>query len=172
MEEDMTDAVTIRDATEADLAAIRDIYNHAVEHTTAIWNETVVDLDNRIEWFRARQARGFPVLVAERNGAIAGYASYGDWRAFDGFRHTVEHSVYVEKDNQGAGIGKLLMQALIKRAGENGIHVMIAGIEANNAASIALHEKLGFRNGGTFFEVGKKFGRWLDLTFMELRVPN
>ena len=91
---------------------------------------------------------------------------------FDGFRHTVEHSVYVEKDNQGAGIGKLLMQALIKRAGENGIHVMIAGIEANNAASIALHEKLGFRNGGTFFEVGKKFGRWLDLTFMELRVPN
>jgi len=168
----MTDAVTIRDATEADLAAIRDIYNHAVEHTTAIWNETVVDLDNRVEWFKARQARGFPVLVAERNGTIAGYASYGDWRAFDGFRHTVEHSVYVEKDNQGAGIGKLLMQALIARAGENGIHVMIAGIEANNRASIALHEKLGFRNGGTFFEVGKKFGRWLDLTFMELRIPN
>ena len=168
----MTDAITVRDATEADLAAIRDIYNHAVEHTTAIWNEVVVDLDNRIEWFKARQARGFPVLVAERGNAIAGYASYGDWRAFDGFRHTVEHSVYVEKNNQGAGIGKLLMRALIARAGENGIHVMIAGIEAGNAASIALHEKLGFRNGGTFFEVGQNFGRWLDLTFMGQRVPN
>jgi phosphinothricin acetyltransferase len=166
----MTDAVTVRDATEADLPAIRDIYNHAVEQTTAIWNETVVDLGNRVEWFKARQARGFPVLVAEKAGRIAGYASYGDWRAFDGFRHTVEHSVYVEKDHQGAGIGKLLMQSLIRRAGENGIHVMIAGIEAGNAASIGLHEKLGFRNGGTFYQVGRKFDRWLDLTFMELRV--
>jgi phosphinothricin acetyltransferase len=167
----MTQATLIRDASEADLAAIRDIYNHAVEHTTAIWNETVVDLDNRREWFAMRRARGFPVLVAEKDGKIAGYASYGDWRAFEGFRHTVEHSVYVEKDHQGAGIGKQLMTALIKRAGENGIHVMIAGIEAGNQASIALHEKLGFRNGGTFHEVGIKFGRWLDLTFMELRVP-
>jgi phosphinothricin acetyltransferase len=165
----MTQAL-VRDATEADLPAIRDIYNHAVEHTTAIWNETVVDLDNRLEWFRIRQARGFPVLVAEKDGRISGYASYGDWRAFEGFRHTVEHSVYVDKDHQGAGIGRQLMTSLIERAGENGVHVMIAGIEAGNLASIKLHEKLGFRNGGTFFEVGIKFGRWLDLTFMELRV--
>ncbi|MDM9620094.1 GNAT family N-acetyltransferase [Rhizobium sp. S96] len=166
----MPQAILVRDATEADLPAIRDIYNHAVEHTTAIWNETVVDLPNRVEWFKMRQARGFPVLVAVKDGVVAGYASYGDWRAFEGFRHTVEHSVYVEKDHQGAGIGKLLMQALIERAAANGIHVMIAGIEAGNAASIGLHEKLGFRNGGTFYEVGTKFGRWLDLTFMELRV--
>jgi phosphinothricin acetyltransferase len=165
----MTQAL-VRDATEADLPAIRDIYNHAVEHTTAIWNETVVDLGNRLEWFRIRQARGFPVLVAEKDGRISGYASYGDWRAFEGFRHTVEHSVYVDKDHQGAGIGRQLMTSLIERAGENGVHVMIAGIEAGNLASIKLHEKLGFRNGGTFFEVGIKFGRWLDLTFMELRV--
>ena len=167
----MTNTVLIRDAAEADLPAVRDIYNHAVEHTTAIWNETLVDLDNRLEWFKARKGRGFPVIVAEMDGKVAGYASYGDWRAFDGYRHTVEHSVYVEKDHQGAGIGRELMTALIKRAGENGIHVMIAGIEAGNKASIALHEKLGFRNGGTFHEVGIKFGRWLDLTFMELRVP-
>ncbi|OCJ18056.1 acetyltransferase [Rhizobium sp. AC44/96] len=166
----MPQAILVRDATEADLPAIRDIYNHAVEHTTAIWNETVVDLPNRVEWFKMRQARGFPVLVAVKDGLVAGYASYGDWRAFEGFRHTVEHSVYVEKDHQGAGVGKLLMQALIERAAANGIHVMIAGIEAGNAASIGLHEKLGFRNGGTFYEVGTKFGRWLDLTFMELRV--
>ncbi|MBB4228113.1 GNAT family N-acetyltransferase [Rhizobium mongolense] len=166
----MTDAVLVRDATEADLAPIRDIYNHAVEHTTAIWNETLVDLENRAEWFRARKARGFPVLVAEKAGQIAGYASYGDWRAFDGYRHTVEHSVYVDKDYRGGGIGKLLMQALIEKAKENGVHVMIAGIESENVASIRLHEKLGFRIAGTFSEVGTKFGRWLDLTCMELRV--
>ncbi|MGO8330322.1 N-acetyltransferase family protein, partial [Rhizobium ruizarguesonis] len=73
----MTDAVLLRDATEADLSAIRDIYNHAVEHTTAIWNDTLVDLENRLEWFKERKARGFPVIVAEMSGKVAGYASYG-----------------------------------------------------------------------------------------------
>ncbi|MGM4908792.1 GNAT family N-acetyltransferase [Rhizobium sp. 768_B6_N1_8] len=167
----MTDTVLIRDAAEADLPAIRDIYNHAVEHTTAIWNETLVDLDNRLEWFKARKGRGFPVIVAEMDGKVAGYASYGDWRAFDGYRHTVEHSVYVDKDCRGAGIGEKLMRALIERASAGNIHVMIAGIEAENTASIKLHAKLGFRIAGTFSEVGIKFGRWLDLTCMELRIP-
>lgn len=167
----MTDTVLIRDAAEADLPVVRDIYNHAVEHTTAIWNETLVDLDNRLEWFRMRKSRGFPVIVAEMDGKVAGYASYGDWRAFDGYRHTVEHSVYVDKDCRGAGIGEKLMRALIERASAGDIHVMIAGIEAENTASVRLHEKLGFRIAGTFSEVGIKFGRWLDLTCMELRVP-
>ena len=167
----MTDAVLIRDATDADLPAIREIYNHAVEHTTAIWNETLVDLDNRREWMRARQGRGFPVIVAELSGKVAGYASFGDWRAFDGYRHTVEHSVYVDKDCRGAGIGETLMRELIVRAAAADVHVMIAGIEAENTASIRLHEKLGFRIAGRFSEVGTKFGRWLDLTCMELRLP-
>ena len=166
----MTASPRLRDAVEADLAAIRDIYNHAVEHTTAIWNETLVDVDNRRQWWNARTAKAYPVLVAERDGKVAGYASYGDWRAFDGYRHTVEHSVYVDKDFRGFGIGEQLMRALIERAAAGNIHVMIAGIEAQNAASIRLHEKLGFRVVGTFSEVGIKFGRWLDLTCMELRV--
>ena len=163
--------VIIRDATETDLPIIRDIYNDAVEHTTAIWNETLVDLDNRIAWYQARKARGFPVLVAERDGRVLGYASYGDWRAFDGYRHTVEHSVYVDKDARGAGAGKKLMQALIAHATEAGMHVMIAGIEAENMASISLHAGLGFKMVGRFSEVGIKFGRWLDLACMELRLP-
>lgn len=166
----MDKTVTLRDAAEADMADVRDIYNHAVEHTTAIWNETLVDLANRIEWLKARKARGFPVLIAERAGRVAGYASYGDWRAFDGYRHTVEHSVYVDKDCRGLGIGEGLMLELIARASAADIHVMIAGIEAENTASIRLHEKLGFRIAGTFSEVGIKFGRWLDLTCMELRI--
>lgn len=160
----------LRDATPADLPAILAIYNHAVAETTAIWNETLVDLDNRKAWYDLRQSRGFPILVAEVEGRIAGYASYGDWRPFDGFRHSVEHSVYVEKDHYGQGLGKALMTALIERAKAGKIHVMIAAIEAGNTGSIALHKSLGFRLVGTHLEVGKKFGRWLDLTMMELKL--
>ena len=164
----MPAAVTIRDAGEADLAAIRDIYNHAVEHTTAIWNEVLVDLDNRRAWMQARHGKGFPVLVAVRDGRVAGYASYGDWRAFDGYRHTVEHSVYVDKEFRGEGIGRLLMQALVERARADGKHVMIGAVEAENRASIRLHESLGFRLVGVHRQVGRKFDRWLDLAAMEL----
>jgi L-amino acid N-acyltransferase YncA len=163
--------ITIRDAAEADLPGILDIYNDAVANTTAIWNEAEVDLANRKAWFAARRAHDFPVLVAVRNKQIIGYASYGDWRAFDGFRHTVEHSVYVRGDARGTGTGKRLLKALVDRASFNGIHVMVGCIEAENAASIKLHEKLGFRTVGRFSEVGIKFGRWLDLTCMELKVP-
>lgn len=163
--------ITIRDAVEADLPGILDIYNDAVANTTAIWNEAVVDLDNRRDWFAARRQRDFPILVALRGKQVVGYASYGDWRPFDGFRHTVEHSVYVRDDARGSGAGRQLMQALVERAGFNGIHVMVGCIEAENTASIRLHEKLGFRVVGRFSEVGIKFGRWLDLTCMELKLP-
>ena len=166
----MDQSVLLRDATEADLPAIRDIYNHAVVHTTAIWNDTLVDLDNRQEWLRARRARGFPVVVAEKDGKVAGYASYGDWRAFDGYRYTVENSVYVDKDHRGLGIGEGLLRELVARAAKADVHVIIAAIETGNATSIRLHEKLGFRIAGQFSEVGTKFGRWLDLTCMELRI--
>ncbi|MCM2400474.1 GNAT family N-acetyltransferase [Rhizobium sp. S153] len=166
----MQQPVLIRDAVEADLPAIRDIYNHAVEHTTAIWNEVLIDVDNRRVWLELRRAKGFPVLVAEKDGKVAGYASYGEWRAFDGYRHTVEHSVYVDRDCRGAGIGKQLMLELIARAKAADMHVMIAAIEAENKASIALHERLGFRLVGIHREVGIKFGRWLDLAAMELRL--
>jgi L-amino acid N-acyltransferase YncA len=161
--------VIVRAALEADLPVIVEIYNDAVLNTTAIWNETQVDLSNRTAWFNERRSRGFPVLVSvDDGGHVTGYASFGDWRAFDGYRHTVEHSVYVHKAARGGGIGKALMLALIDRAREAGKHVMVAGIESGNAASIRLHEKLGFRTVGHLPEVGTKFGKWLDLTFMQI----
>jgi L-amino acid N-acyltransferase YncA len=163
--------ILIRDAIESDLPGILEIYNDAVANTTAIWNETQVDLANREAWFAARRERGFPVLVAVRGDAVLGYASYGDWRNFEGFRHTVEHSVYVRSDARGTGTGRRLLQTLAGQAAEKGVHVMVACIEAENAASIRLHEKLGFRFVGRFAEVGIKFGRWLDLACMELRFP-
>lgn len=158
----------IREATEADLPAILDIYNDAVRDTTAIWNEVIVDLDNRRQWMADRQGRGFPVLVAELDGRTVGYASYGDWRPHDGYRHTREHSIYVDKTCRGQGLGRLLLESLVAAARDKGVHVLIGCIEAGNEGSIALHTRLGFRNVGTFRQVGQKFGRWLDLACLEL----
>lgn len=158
----------IRDARAADAEAIAAIYNHAVAHTTAIWNDVQVDTVNRVAWMQARQSDGFPVIVAETGGLVAGYASFGSWRAFDGFRATVEHSVYVHPQHKGGGIGRALMETLIARARAQDLHVMVAGIEAGNHASIRLHERLGFQQTALMPQVGQKFGRWLDLAFLQL----
>jgi len=157
----------VRDATDEDLEAIRGIYNDAVAHTTAIWNEVLVDLDDRRRWAAARAGLGYPVLVAEIDGTVAGYGSFGDFRAFDGYRHTCEHSVYVDGRFRRRGIARALVIALEERARRLGKHAMIAGIEAGNTASIALHAEIGFVEVGRLPEVGRKFGRWLDLLFME-----
>lgn len=162
--------MSIRPAIKDDCAAIAEIYNHAVVHTAAIWNDKTVDTDNRIAWFEARQLAGFPVLVSEEDGVITGYSSFGDWRAFDGFRHTVEHSVYVHPEHQGKGLGRKLLVALIAEARRLNKHVMVAGIESQNHASLHLHETLGFITTGQMPQVGTKFGRWLDLTFMQLQL--
>lgn len=163
----------IRLAQDRDIVAITDIYNHAVSETTAIWNERVVDCANRAEWLKAHEEADLPVLVAvDENGQVAGYATFGPWRAWDGYRHTVEHSVYVHKDRQRAGIGRRLMMVLLEEARKRGYHVMIAGIESGNHASIHLHERLGFEIVGQCRQVGCKFGRWLDLTFMQIMLDN
>lgn len=158
----------IRDALIDDVPGILDIYNDAVANTTAIWNETPVNLANRLSWFEARAQQGYPILVAVDDSGVLGYASFGDWRPFEGFRHTVEHSVYVRGDQRGKGLGPVLMDALIGRARHCDKHVMVAAIESGNAASIRLHERLGFSITGQMPQVGVKFGRWLDLTFMQL----
>lgn len=163
----------IRDALPNDAEGIMSIYNHAVVHTTAIWNEVLVDVDNRRQWIADRQSAGLPVMVAtDTQGHVLGYASFGPWRAFDGYRHTVEHSVYVRQGQRGRGIGKALLQTLIERARANGKHVMVAAVEAGNAHSIVLHQRLGFRQTGLMPEVGTKFGRWLDLVFLQLRLDS
>jgi phosphinothricin acetyltransferase len=164
--------MSIRFASKADCAAIAEIYNHAVLHTAAIWNDQTVDAENRISWYEARQLMGYPVLVSEENGVVTGYASFGDWRNFDGFRHTVEHSVYVHPDHQGKGLGRALLSRLIEEARACGKHVMVAGIESQNQASLHLHSTLGFNITAQMPQVGTKFGRWLDLTFMQLQLDD
>ncbi len=163
----------IRDARPADAEGIAAIYNDAVAHTTAIWNDATVDAADRAAWIAARQASGYPVLVAVDQGdTVVGYASFGDWRPFDGYRHTVEHSVYVRSDQRGGGIGRALMLTLIERARRLGKHVMVAGVEAGNEGSLRLHERLGFEHAGTLRQVGTKFAAWLDLTFLQLTLDD
>ncbi|TBW36455.1 N-acetyltransferase family protein [Siculibacillus lacustris] len=158
--------IRIRDAVDGDLEAIRTIYNRAVTETTAIWNDTVVDLDDRRRWMAARTALGYPVLVAEIDGVIAGYGSFADFRAFEGYRATAEHSVYVADTHRRRGVARAILIALEARARALGKHVLVAAIEAENTASIALHRDLGFVETGRLPQVGRKFGRWLDLAFL------
>lgn len=161
----------INDAGPADAGGIAEIYNDAVAHGTAIWNDVLVDARNRVLWIAERQEHGFAVLVArDAAGMVAGYAATGPFRAFDGYRLTVEHSVYVRADRRGQGLGEALLDALIARSRKDGFHVMVAAIEAGNAASIELHRKLGFVDRGLLPEVGVKYGRWLDLALMSLRL--
>ncbi len=158
----------LRDARTEDLPGILAIYNQVIETSTAIYNDDPVPLDDRGRWLAARRQQGFPVIVAMNGDAVAGFASFGEWRgAWPGYRHTVEHSVHVADGVRGQGVGRLLMEALFPRAREMGKHVMIGGIDADNEASIRFHERLGFDRVAHFHQVGRKFGRWLDLVFMQ-----
>lgn len=157
----------IRDAGRDDLAAVLAIYNHAVLHTTAVWNETPGSIEERHLWFDAKQQRGFPVLVAVEGDHVLGFASYGDFRPFPGYSQTVEHSIYVAPPAHRRGIGRALLDTLITRAKASGFHAMVGGIDASNTGSIALHQAMGFAQVGHMPQVGHKFGRWLDLVFMQ-----
>jgi len=162
--------MTFRDATEADVPAILAIYNDVLTRSTAIFSESPTTLEERLQWFRARRELGYPVLVTTDATGIVGFASFGDFRSWPGYRHTVEHSVHVRADARGQGVGRELMTVLLERATGLGKHVMVAGVDAENLVSIRMHERLGFRRAGTLHQVGCKFGRWLDLTFLERRL--
>lgn len=162
----------IRDATEADLPAILAILNQAIRETTAIWHTAEATLEARRDWMRERQGRGLPVLVAVEGGKVLGFATFGDFRPFAGYAGTVEHSLYVDPAAQGRGLGRSLLAALVDRARAMRLHVMVAGIEAGNQASVALHRAAGFEEAGLLREVGRKFDRWLDLLFMVKRLED
>ncbi len=162
--------VEIRDAQQADLAPTLAIYNALIDTTTTAWTDRQQTLAERAAWFEDQQRRNFPILVADDAGEIVGTASYGDFRDsrhWPGYRFTAEHSVHVRSDRRRAGIGRMLMDSLIDRARSNGIHVLVAGIDADNADSIRFHEQLGFTVVARMPETGTKFARWLDLVLMQ-----
>lgn len=158
----------VRAAVPADLPGILAIYNEVIATSTAVYALAPVTPAERTAWFEGRCAQGYPVLVAADGEDVLGFSSFGDWRgAWPGYRYTVEHSVHVGAGQRGKGIGRQLVEALFPLAAQMSKHVMIGGIDADNAASIRFHQRLGFVPAAHFKEVGHKFGRWLDLVFMQ-----
>jgi L-amino acid N-acyltransferase len=170
----MTGNVIVRNAEEADLPAVLEIYNAAVLNETSIWNDDISDLGDRRAWWQTRTAQGqtrtaqgFPVYVAEIDGKVSGYGTFGEFRQNQGYRFTVEHSIYVSASVQRRGIGSVLLTRLIAEARRTNKHTMVGGIASDNVGSIALHQRFGFVETGRMSQVGFKFGRWLDLVFMQ-----
>lgn len=160
--------MNVRLATDADLPGILTIYNHAVEHTTAVFEYRAHTLEMRREWFRAKHAASLPVFVAEESERILGFATYGPFRAWPAYKYSVELSVYVDVTARRQGIGTSLVRAVVSDADARGLRVLMAGITADNEISLRLHERLGFREVAHIPQVGYKFGKWLDLKFLQL----
>jgi len=158
----------IRPAILADLPAVLDIYNDVIATSTAVYSLAPSSLDERRAWFQSRSSAGYPIIVAAGPEGVLGFASFGEFRgAWPGYRYSVEHSVHVRRDQRSRGIGSRLIQELFPLAGAMGKHVIIGGIDAANDGSLRLHQRLGFERVAHFREVGHKFGRWLDLVFMQ-----
>ena len=160
--------MTIRPATTADLPGILEIYNDAVLHTTATYDYEPRTLEHRTQWFEERQRDHFPIFVAvDDTGRVVGWSALNPFHARIGYRFTSENSVYVAADQRGRGLGKRLLAPLLEAARARGLHAIIAAIDATNETSLRLHASFGFERVGLFKETGFKFGRWLDVVYME-----
>ena len=150
-------------------AAILAILNDAILNSTAIYDYAPRAPESMPPWFAAKVQGGFPVIGLESDaGELVGFGSYGVFRAWAAYKYSVEHSLYVHPAHRGRGHGERLLRSLIDRARAQQLHLMVGGLDAGNAASIALHRKLGFTHAGTIAQAGFKFGRWLDLAFYQL----
>lgn len=161
----------IRPAITGDLAAITGIYNALLDTTTFEWTDTPHTIADRTEWLRHQTAAGRPVLVADSDGKVVGWATYGDFRdsnRWPGYRYTVEHSIHVRQDCWGRGVGRALIGGLVDHAVAAGKRVMVGGIDAANVRSIAFHTRLGFHEVARMPGIGDKFGQRLDLVLMQL----
>ncbi|WP_234123880.1 GNAT family N-acetyltransferase [Clostridium hydrogenum] len=160
----------IREATENDLMGILEIYNDAIINTTAIYAYEPHNIEERKNWYNERKENGHPILVFEEENKVVGFATFEQFRAYPAFKYSLEHSVYVHKDYRKKGIGKKLLEELIKIADKMEYKIMVAAIDSENKGSIELHKKFGFEYSGTIKKSGFKFGKWLDLVFYELEL--
>ena len=149
--------------------AILEILNDAIVHSTALYDYHPRPPESMVTWFAAKKVGNFPVIgLVDETGQLMGFASYGTFRPFAAYKYTVEHSVYVQKNHRGKGLGLRLMKRLIEIAQHQDVHVLVGGIDLSNQGSVRLHEKLGFELSGTIRQAAYKFDRWLDLGFYQL----
>lgn len=148
---------------------ILDIFNDVILNSTALYEYKPRTPESMISWFKAKQEGNFPVIgIEDERGGLLGFGSYGTFRAWPAYKYSVEHSVYVCKDQRGKGLGRLIMSNIIQNARTQGYHVLIGGIDESNLASICMHTNLGFVYAGTIKHAGFKFGHWLNLSFYQL----
>jgi L-amino acid N-acyltransferase len=159
--------ITIRDATEKDVRAITEIYNYEVLNGTATFDLEPKSLEDRLEWFRETRQPPYCVLVADDGTSVVGWGCLHPFHARAAYRFTVEDSVYIHQGRRGEAIGKLILERLVERAGLGGFHAIMAGMSQGNEASVRLHSRFGFEPVGVQREVGYKFERWLDVTWMQ-----
>ncbi|MDI2585806.1 GNAT family N-acetyltransferase [Psychrobacillus sp. NEAU-3TGS] len=160
----------IREATPKDLMDILEIYNDAIVHTTAVYSYEPQTIENRKAWYEQKMNEGYPILVFELDNKVAGFATFGPFRPWPAYKYSIEHSIYVNKEYRKKGIGSSLLKEIISIAKEREYKTLIAGIDATNEKSIALHKNLGFVHSGTIEKAGFKFDRWLDLAFFQLEL--
>ena len=164
---------TIRDAAPDDLEVILALNNRLIPVDATAWTERLETIEERHDWFAHKQADGWPVLVADLDGKVVGFATYGEFRdnaKWEGYRFTAELTIHVDPTCHGSGIGRSLMEALVERARADGLHTLVAAVDSTNEGSIRFHERLGFVETARMPEIGFKFGRWLDLVLLQRRV--
>lgn len=158
--------LNIRRATIKDLKKITEIYNEAIEKTVATFDTEKKTLDQQRIWYNEHGDNN-PIIVAKKKGIIVGWAALSKYSTRCAYSNTAEISLYVQKEYQGRGIGRKLMNAIIKEGEKTNIHAVIARITEGNEVSVHLHKSVGFEHIGTLKEVGQKFGRLLDVYFMQ-----
>jgi phosphinothricin acetyltransferase len=163
--------ITVRRAERVDCAGILEIYNDAVLTTTATYDYEPRSLEHRQAWFDDHHRTGLPIFTAIHEGRVIGWSAINWYHDRAGYRFTGENSIYIAPLWRGKGVGKRLLAPTVEAGREFGLHVIIAAIDATNEASIRLHERFGFEQVGLFKRVGYKFGRWLDVVYLELLLP-
>jgi len=160
--------MNIRNAIKEDVPDILDILNEAIANTTAVYDYYPRTLEMQMDWFAKKKEANMPVLVVTEGVKVIGFGSYSVFRPWEGYKYSAEHSIYIDSDHRGKGLGKKILIELMQLAKDSGMHCMIAGIDSENIGSIELHKKFGFKEVARFKEVGYKFDRWLDAVFMQL----
>lgn len=162
--------VTVRFAVEEDLFYIRDLYNDEILNTTSVYHYEARTEAQMLTWYKQKKANAEPILVAISMNKPIGFISYSQFRPWKGFQYTVEYMIHVHPDFQSFGVGKMLLKELCQIAKENGVRMLIGGVDSKNKKGIAFHKSMGFEEVGHLKEVGFKFEQWLDLLFFQLKL--
>ena len=160
--------IVIRPFSFDDLPAILDIVNYHILHTTAVYDYDARTIDQQRTILQEKLDKNFPFLVAQFDEKVVGFGTYGEFRFKKAYQFTAEHSVYINKDFHGIGIGKLLLSNLIAIAKNRKIHTLVAVIDSENSGSVDFHKKFGFETIGVIKQSGYKFDKWLDSVLMQL----